>query len=110
MDKAAEDEIQVTVFDYQEIQQLCRDFLVAEENSESAEKGYNFADFEILEMDSSGYVRQMRMGDTVCTGDQFRDALSLSSQCIFILREYKRFEDHEPSEKTWTGNESVDSK
>ncbi len=25
--KAAEDEIQVTVFDYQEIQQLCRDFL-----------------------------------------------------------------------------------
>lgn len=33
LDKAAEDEIQVTVFDYQEIQQLCRDFLVAEENS-----------------------------------------------------------------------------
>lgn len=116
LDKAAEDEIQVTVFDYQEIQQLCRDFLVAEENSESAEKGYNFADFEILEMDSSGYVRQMRMGDTVCTGDQFRDALSLSSSAFSFYESIKGLKittigkGHGLGMSQWTANEMAKEK
>ena len=73
LDKAAEDEIQVHLIEYKEIQKRCREFLVAEEN------GYGYEDFEIQEWDSSGYVRKMRIGETICTGDQFRDALKLPS-------------------------------
>ena len=68
LDKAAEDEIQ----------KRCREFLVAEEQKK-AENGYGYEDFEIQEWDSSGYVRKMRIGETICTGDQFRDALKLPS-------------------------------
>ena len=76
LDKAAEDEIQVHLIEYKEIQKRCREFLVAEEQKK-AENGYE--DFEIQEWDSSGYVRKMRIGETICTGDQFRDALKLPS-------------------------------
>lgn len=79
LDKEAEDEIQVYSFSYEEIQEKCRDFLVAEAGEEKAEKGYDFEDFEICSRDSAGYVRELRIGSTVCTGDQFRDALSLPS-------------------------------
>lgn len=79
LDKAAEDEIQVHLISYEEIQQSCREFLVAEENQERAEQGYGYEDFEIQEWDSSGYVKKLRIGETVCTGDQFRDALKLPS-------------------------------
>lgn len=78
LDKAAEDEIQVHLIEYKEIQKRCREFLVAEEQKK-AENGYGYGDFEIQEWDSSGYVRKMRIGETVCTGDQFRDALKLPS-------------------------------
>ena len=78
LDKAAEDEIQVHLIEYKEIQKRCREFLVAEEQKK-AENGYGYGDFEIQEWDSSGYVRKMRIGETICTGDQFRDALKLPS-------------------------------
>ena len=42
------------------------------------------ADFEILTRDSAEYVHEMRIGNTVCTGDQFRDALSLPSAAFAI--------------------------
>ena len=78
LDKAAEDEIQIHLIEYKEIQKRCREFLVAEEQKK-AENGYGYEDFEIQEWDSSGYVRKMRIGETICTGDQFRDALKLPS-------------------------------
>ena len=78
LDKAAEDEIQVHLIEYKEIQKRCREFLVAEEQKK-AENGYGYEDFEIQEWDSSGYVRKMRIGETICTGDQFRDARKLPS-------------------------------
>lgn len=85
-DKEADDEIRVFSFPYPEIQEACRDFLVAETDNDKAGKGYSFSDFEILEHDSAGYVSRMRIGSTVCTGDQFRDALSLPSGS-FVLSE-----------------------
>ena len=90
-DKEADNEIQVFTFSYEEIQAACRDFLVAADDGEQAEKGYTFADFEIQEYDSAGYVSRLRIGDTVCTGDQFRDALDLPSSCFSCseLREGK---------------------
>ena len=90
-DKEADNEIQVFTFSYEEIQAACRDFLVAADDGEQAEKGYTFADFEIQEDDSAGYVSRLRIGDTVCTGDQFRDALDLPSSCFSFseLREGK---------------------
>ena len=78
LDKAAEDEIQVHLIEYKEIQKRCREFLVAKKKKK-AENGYGYEDFEIQEWDSSGYVRKMRIGETICTGDQFRDALKLPS-------------------------------
>lgn len=78
-DKKAEDEIQVFTFTCSEIQKLCRDFLVAVADGDRAAMGYSFEDFEITKYDSAGYVSEMRIGETVCTGDQFRDALSLPS-------------------------------
>ena len=90
-DKEADNEIQVFTFSYDEIQEACRDFLVAAADGEQAEKGYTFADFEIKSYDSAGYVSQLRIGDTVCTGDQFRGALDLPSSCFSFseLREGK---------------------
>lgn len=83
LDKAAEDEIQVHLIEYKEIQKRCREFLVAEEQKK-AENGYGYEDFEIQEWDSSGYVRKMRIGETICTGDQFRDALKLPSSSFSL--------------------------
>ena len=81
---AEEAETQEFSFSCGEIQELCRDFLVAEESGETAEEGYSAADFEILARDSAEYVHEMRIGNTVCTGDQFRDALSLPSAAFAI--------------------------
>ena len=85
LDKAAEDEIQVHLIEYKEIQKRCREFLVAEEQKK-AENGYGYEDFEIQEWDSSGYVRKMRIGETICTGDQFRDALKLPSSSFSFYK------------------------
>ena len=86
-DKEADKEIQTFVFSYPEIQKLCRDFLVAEENGEKAAQGYTFEDFEIKSQDSAGYVSELRIGETICTGDQFRDALSLPSSAFSLSEE-----------------------
>ena len=87
LDKEADDEIQTFTFSYTEIQSLCRDFLVAEENGDKAAQGYTYDDFEIRSCDSAGYVSELRIGNTVCTGDQFRDALSLPSSAFSFSRE-----------------------
>lgn len=82
LDKEADEEIQVFTFTCRQIQELCREFLVAAADGEQAEKGYSFEDFEILSADSAGYVKELRIGETVCTGDLFRDALSLPSSAF----------------------------
>lgn len=82
LDKEADEEIQTFTFSYVDIQKLCRDFLVAEQDGEKAAQGYAFEDFEIKAYDSAGYVSELRIGNTVCTGDQFRDALSLPSSAF----------------------------
>ena len=76
LDKEANDEMQILELPYKEVQTKCQPFLVAVEE-EQAGKTYTFPDFEILSYDSAGYVTELRIGETVCTGDQFRDALSL---------------------------------
>ena len=83
LDKEADDEMQVTTFEYKDVQAKCQSFLVAVAE-EDANKTYEFSDFEIISHDSAGYVTQMRIGETICTGDQFRDALSLASSAFSI--------------------------
>ena len=87
LDKEADDEIQTFTFSYTEIQSLCRDFLVAEEDENKAAEGYTYDDFEVRSCDSAGYVSELRMGNTICTGDQFRDALSLPSSAFSFSEE-----------------------
>lgn len=78
LDKAAEDELQILTISYEEVQKKCQPFLVAVEE-EDAEKTYKFSDFQIISQDSSNYVTQMKIGETICTGEQFRKALGLAS-------------------------------
>ena len=87
LDKEADDEIQTFTFSYTEIQSLCRDFLVAEEDENKAAEGYTYDDFEVRSCDSAGYVSELRIGNTICTGDQFRDALSLPSSAFSFSEE-----------------------
>ena len=84
LDKEADNESRTFRFSYTEIQDLCRDFLVAAEDGEKAAQGYTFEDFEIRSCDSAGYVSELRIGNTLCTGDQFRDALSLPSSAFTL--------------------------
>lgn len=81
LDKGAEEEIKVVTFTYQEVQKKCQSFLVAV-SEENAEKTYQYEDFKIISYDSAGYVNEMQIGETTCTGDQFRDALSLQSSAF----------------------------
>lgn len=83
LDKEAEDEMQISTFEYKEVQTKCQSFLVAVEEKDAG-KTYQFSDFEIVSYDSAGYVSELRIGDTVCTGDQFRDALSLASSAFSL--------------------------
>lgn len=85
LDKGADKVVQITEITYREVQKKCQSFLVAV-SEENADKTYEFADLEIISHDSAGYVMEMRIGDTNCTGDQFCDALSLPSSS-FILDE-----------------------
>lgn len=52
-----------------------------------SQKALKFEDFEIQEKDSAGYVSKFRIGNTVCSGDEFRDALSLASSAFSIQEE-----------------------
>ena len=109
-DKEAEDEMQVHTFSYKEIQEKCKDFLVAEKE-ETAKKGYSFSDLEILSYDSAGYVLDFKIGETVCTGDQFRDALSLPSSAFSLkdsegkLKITTTGKGHGLGMSQWTANE-----
>lgn len=111
LDKEAEDEIQVFSFGYSEIQEKCRDFLVAAEGEDEARQGYSFEDFEIQSRDSSGYVQKLRIGKTVCTGDQFRDALSLPSSDFSFSEDGNKMKittsgkGHGLGMSLWTANE-----
>lgn len=110
-DKEAEAEIGVFTFSYAEIQEKCRYFLAAETDGEKAAAGYAFEDFEILEYDSAGYVGQLRIGETICTGDQFRDALSLPSSSFSFSESGKKIKittagnGHGMGLSCWTANE-----
>ena len=101
LDKEADDEIQTFTFSYTEIQSLCRDFLVAEEDENKAAEGYTYDDFEVRSCDSAGYVSELRMGNTICTGDQFRDALSLPSSAFSFSEEDNR-------KRPWPWHEYLD--
>ena len=109
-DKEAEVEMQVHTFSYKEIQEKCKDFLVAEKE-ETAKKGYSFSDLEILSYDSAGYVLDFKIGETVCTGDQFRDALSLPSSAFSLkdsegkLKITTTGKGHGLGMSQWTANE-----
>lgn len=81
LDKGADKEIKVVTFTYKEVQSKCQSFLVAVAE-ENAEKIYQYEDFGILSYDSAGYVLEMKIGETTCTGDQFRDALGLQSSAF----------------------------
>ena len=111
LDKKADDEIRVLTFSYKEIQEMCKDFLVAESEQEKAEAGYAFDDFEISSRDSAGYVKEMRIGETTCTGDQFRDALSLPSSAFSFSEENRQMKitttgkGHGLGMSQWTANE-----
>ena len=39
---------------------------------------------EILKRDASEYVTQVKIGEKIITGEEFRNALSLSSSCFYI--------------------------
>lgn len=109
-DKEAEDEMHVYNLEYSEIQSKCQPFLVAVDKKH-AKKKYSFSDFEIQEYDSAGYVSKLRIGDTICTGDQFRDALSLASSAFSIqdadgaLRITTMGKGHGLGMSQWTANE-----
>lgn len=84
LDKEAEDEMNVYTLEYKEIQSKCQTFLVAADDKENAGQTLNFADFEIQERDSAGYVSKLRIRDTICSGEEFRQALSLASSAFSL--------------------------
>lgn len=110
LDKEADDEMYVYNMDYKEIQSKCQSFLVAVDK-ENAEKTYRFSDFEIQAYDSAGYVSQMRIGDTTCSGEQFRESLSLASSSFTLqdadgsLRITTMGKGHGLGMSQWTANE-----
>ena len=83
LDKEAEEEKQVYTFEYKDVQKKCQSLLVAVEKND-AEKLYQFSDFEIISYDSAGYVAEVRIGETILSGDQFRDTLSLASSSFSL--------------------------
>lgn len=109
-DKEAEDEMHVYNMEFKEIQEKCRPFLVAVDKR-NADKILKFSDFEIQAYDAAGYVSKMRIGDTVCTGEQFREALSLASSAFSIqeaevgLRITTMGKGHGLGMSQWTANE-----
>lgn len=111
LDKEAESELASVSFEYSQIQKKCRSFLVAAAGEEEAQKGYSFEDFEIVSRDSAGYVKELRIGTTVCTGDQFRDALSLASSDFSLSEDGDRLKittegkGHGLGMSLWTANE-----
>lgn len=110
LDKEAEDEKQVYAFEYKDVQKKCQSLLVAVEKND-AEKLYQFSDFEIISYDSAGYVAEVRIGETILSGDQFRDALSLASSSFSLedadgrLKVVTMGKGHGLGMSQWTANE-----
>lgn len=110
-DLHADEALRTYTFAYEDVQILCREFLVAESTAEQAEEGYHAEDFEILEYDQAGYVKKMRIGQTECTGDQFRDALHLASGAFSfsgsseVLKVTTTGKGHGLGLSQWTANE-----
>ena len=109
-DKESEEQVGVFTISYDQIQKKCHHFLAAETDGEKAAAGYSFKDFEILEHDSAGYVGKLRIGETICTGDQFRDALSLPSSSFSFAESGKKIKiitagnGHGMGLSCWTAN------
>lgn len=110
LDKEAEEEKQVYTFEYKDVQKKCQSLLVAVEKND-AEKLYQFSDFEIISYDSAGYVAEVRIGETILSGDQFRDALSLASSSFSLedadgrLKVVTMGKGHGLGMSQWTANE-----
>ncbi len=96
--------------EYSEVQEKCRDFLVAVDKKKRKET-LKYEDIKIGECDSSGYVKTIKIKDTLCSGEQFRKALSLASGCMSIedhngrLRIRTRGNGHGLGMSQWTANE-----
>lgn len=82
-DIEADGQISRVTADSGEAWEKCRGFLVAVE--QPGKKKIKGEDFEVTETDSAGYVTSVRIGETACTGEEFRDALGLKSS-KFILQ------------------------
>ena len=110
LDKEAEEEKQVYTFEYKDVQKKCQSLLVAVEKND-AEKLYQFSDFEIISYDSAGYVAEVRIGETILSGDQFRDTLSLASSSFSLedadgrLKVVTMGKGHGLGMSQWTANE-----
>ena len=110
LDKEAEEEKQVYTFEYKDVQKKCQSLLVAVEKND-AEKLYQFSDFEIISYDSAGYVAEVRIGETILSGDQFRDTLSLASSSVSLedadgrLKVVTMGKGHGLGMSQWTANE-----
>ena len=86
-DKQAEGEMHVVCFTYEELEEKLRPELEAV-REEEAQKALELMDFEILRSDSAGYVTQIRVQNTVFSGEKFRKLLGLMSGA-FSLKEWE---------------------
>lgn len=109
-DKDAKDWQHVYDIKYQEVQEKCRDFIAAVDKKKVKEK-LKYDDIKIEECDSSGYVKTVKIKDTVCSGEQFRKALSLASGCMTlednngVLRIRTKGNGHGLGMSQWTANQ-----
>ncbi|MDD3404243.1 MAG: SpoIID/LytB domain-containing protein [Hespellia sp.] len=102
-DKEAEDEMQIQTFSYAEVQKRCQPFLVALDDAmgtvpvDAADDAMGtvpmdtlmeFQDFEVVTVDSTGYVTEIKILGNIYPGEQFRQALGLSSSA-FTLQDYQ---------------------
>lgn len=76
-------QLQTLTLTYEEAKEYCKPFLMAVKKEES-EREFTAEDFEVLKVDSTGYVMKIRIGDTAYSGEKFRDALALPSGCFTL--------------------------
>ncbi len=82
-DKKDKDWEHIYDLEYETVQEKCRDFIAAVDKKKVKEK-LKYEDIQIQESDSAGYVKTMKIKGTVCSGEQFRKALSLASGCMTL--------------------------
>lgn len=86
-DKEAEDAMHTETFTYAQIRKSCQAFLEAV-SEDQAGRELVFQDFEIKETDAAGYVKEIRIGESLYSGEKFRQALGLASSA-FTLQDYQ---------------------